>query len=279
MTDESKIILITGSTDGVGRKVAERLAVSGNKILIHGRNHQRGKDVVQFIRRQGGDATFFHADFSSLDGVRQLAAEVRHEHSKLDVLINNAGIGVSGDWPGRTESVDGFELRFAVNYLASFLLTRLLLPILLSAKKARIVNVSSAGQQEIDFKNLMLTHHYSGERAYCQSKLALILFTCDLALELGKSNIAVNSLHPATYMNTSMVRNDGLSALSSVDEGADAILHLAFSSSTEGQTGLYFDRLLPCRPHRQASDIAARTALRATSFMLTNLRDPIQKQG
>ncbi|KAB8308981.1 SDR family NAD(P)-dependent oxidoreductase [Rouxiella chamberiensis] len=279
MTDESKIILITGSTDGVGRKVAERLAVSGNKILIHGRNHQRGEDVVQFIRNQGGDATFYHADFSSLDGVRQLAAEVRQEHSKLDVLINNAGIGVSGNWPGRTESVDGFELRFAVNYLASFLLTRLLLPALFSAENARIVNVSSAGQQEIDFENIMLTHHYSGERAYCQSKLALILFTCDLALELGNSNIAVNALHPATYMNTSMVKNDGMPALSSVEEGADAILQLAISSSTEGQTGLYFDRFLPGHPHRQAFDMGARTALRATSFVLTNLQDPMQQQG
>ena len=150
--------------------------------------------------QQGGDARFLVADLSSLAEVRSLADAVRREGDGLDALVNNAGIGTSG--ARRELSADGFELRFAVNYLAGFLLTRLLLPMLTSQISARIVNVSSAGQRAIDFSDVMLARGYSGVRAYCQSKLAQILFSFDLANELEGQNIAVNCLHPATYMNT-----------------------------------------------------------------------------
>jgi NAD(P)-dependent dehydrogenase (short-subunit alcohol dehydrogenase family) len=122
---------------------------------------------------------------------------VQHDGDGLDALVNNAGIGTSGS--KRELSADGFELRFAVNYLAGFLLTRLMLPMLASRKSARIVNVSSAGQQAIDFSDVMLTRGYSGVRAHCQSKLAQILFTFDLAKKLAGQNITINCLHPATY--------------------------------------------------------------------------------
>src|SRR4030095_16807279 len=134
-----------------------------------------------------------------------------------------------GDRPGRQTSQDGHELRFAVNYLAGFLLTRLLLPLVTASAPARIVNVSSAGQQAIDFDDVMLTRGYSGVRAYCQSKLAQILFTIDFAEELKGSGNAANCLHPSTYMNTTMVRQSGTTPMSSVETGADAILQLPVS--------------------------------------------------
>ena len=184
MTMKGKTTLITGSTDGVGRYVAERLAAQGWRTIIHGRDRVRGEAVVKRITQQGGEARFLAADLSSLAEVRSLADAVERDGDSLHALVNNAGIGTSG--AKRELSADGFELRFAVNYLAGFLLTRLLLPMLESRKSARIVNVSSAGQQPIDFSDVMLTRGYSGVRAYCQSKLAQILFTLDLAKELRR---------------------------------------------------------------------------------------------
>jgi NAD(P)-dependent dehydrogenase (short-subunit alcohol dehydrogenase family) len=217
---------------------------------------------------------FYPADLSSLSDVRSLAEAVQRDHGCLDVLINNAGIGVGGRGSGRQASHDGHELRFAVNYLSGFLLTRLLLPLLKGTGAARIVNVASVGQQPIDFADVMLTQDYSGTRAYCQSKLAQIMFTFDLAQELEGSGVTANCLHPATYMNTTMVRADGIVPISTVDAGADAILHLAASAEMEGRTGLYFDGLRPSRANAQAYDGTARERLRALSFQLVGLRVP-----
>ncbi|PKU22906.1 SDR family NAD(P)-dependent oxidoreductase [Telmatospirillum siberiense] len=271
MTGQTKTILITGSTDGVGRRVAGRLAKPGITVLVHGRNQERGKSLVRTIRDLGGDAAFYSADFASLDDVRRLAEDVQRDHSRLDVLINNAGIGVAGAYPRRSESRDGFELRFAVNYLAGFLLTRLLLPLLKASPAARIVNVASIGQQAIDFADVMLTRGYSGRRAYCQSKLAQIIFTFNLAEELQGSGVTATALHPATYMDTAMVHGDGVAPASGVDEGADAILNLAVSPEMADRTGLYFDGLRPARAQPQAYDAAARARLRVLSLELTGL--------
>jgi NAD(P)-dependent dehydrogenase (short-subunit alcohol dehydrogenase family) len=142
---------------------------------------------------------------------------------------------------------------FAVNYLAGFLLTHLLLPLLKNSAPVRIVNVSSLGQQAIAFDDVMLTHGYSGSRAYRQSKLAQILFTIDLARELSGSGVTVNALHPATYMNTTMVRQSGATPISSVEEGAEAILKLAVSPELEGESGLYFNG--PARSARRRPDL------------------------
>jgi NAD(P)-dependent dehydrogenase (short-subunit alcohol dehydrogenase family) len=271
MEQAAKTILITGSTDGVGRGVAERLGNSGTTILIHGRDRARGEAVAAAIRNRGGEASFYHADFSALAEVRRLAEAVMRDHARLDVLVNNAGIGVDGAHPGRSESADGYELRFAVNYLAGFLLTRLLLPLLKASAPARIVNVASAGQQAIDFSDVMLKRGYSGRRAYCQSKLAQILFTVDLAEELHGVGVTVNALHLATYMDTAMVRGDGIHPASSVDEGADAIINLATSPDLEAVSGLYFEGFRCSRPERQAEDAEARRQLRALSFTLAGL--------
>ena len=138
--------------------------------------------------------------------VRRLADAAQATVDRLDILINNAGIGTAGP---RQTSAEGFELRFAVNYLAGFLLTLLLLPLIKKSAPARIVNVSSGGQQPIDFGDVMLTRGYSGTRAYCQSKLAQIMFTIDLGAALEGTGVTVTCLHPATYMDTSMVRRAG----------------------------------------------------------------------
>jgi NAD(P)-dependent dehydrogenase (short-subunit alcohol dehydrogenase family) len=266
-----KTALITGSTDGVGRVVASRLAEAGAHVLIHGRDQPRGERVVAAIRAAGGTAEFLAADFASLADVRRLADSVRQTETRLDILVNNAGIGTAGS--SRLASVDGHELRFAVNYLAGFLLTTLLLPLIRQNTPARIVNVSSAGQQAIDFDDVMLTRGFSGSRAYCQSKLAQIMFTIDLAQELANSGVTVNALHPATYMDTSMVRRAGVTPISTVEEGADAICHLAVSPAVASWTGRYFSGLNEARANAQAYDEAARQKLRTLSLRLTGLSE------
>ena len=270
MHPAGKTFLITGSTDGVGRVVALRLGAAGANVLVHGRDRKRGGDVVEEIRRTGGTAVFYAADLSSLDGVRALAHAVRDDHDRLDVLINNAGIGSASEGRQRRVSADGHELRFAVNYLATFLLTRLLLPLIRASAPARIVNVASLGQHPIDFDDVMLAQNYDGSRAYAQSKLAQIMFTFDLARELDGAGVTVNCLHPATYMDTTMVRTGGITPMSTVDEGADAILNLATSAELEGKTGLFFDRQRPSRANAQAYDEAARKRLRELSHRLTS---------
>jgi NAD(P)-dependent dehydrogenase (short-subunit alcohol dehydrogenase family) len=266
--------LVTGSTDGVGSVVARRLGAAGLRVLVHGRDQDRGERIVRDMRQAGGSAEFIGADLASLAEVRRLAETVHERAGRLSLLINNAGIGSGGSGSQRQVSADGYELRFAVNYLAGFLLTRLLLPLLRNNAPARIVNVASAGQQAIDFDDVMLTTGYSGTRAYCQSKLAQILFTIDLAEELEGAGVAVNALHPATYMNTTMVRQAGVTPWSTVEQGADAILNLAVSPALEGRGGLYFNELRQARPDAQAYDRNARTRLRALSFDLTGLTDP-----
>jgi NAD(P)-dependent dehydrogenase (short-subunit alcohol dehydrogenase family) len=265
--------LVTGATDGVGRVVARRLGRDGWHVLVHGRDHGRGEALVAEIRQGGGTADFIAADLASLAEVRRLADEVRKRASAggLQLLINNAGIGTSGGGPQRRTSADGHELRFAVNYLAGFLLTHSLLPLLKAGKPSRIVNVSSAGQQAIEFDDVMLTRGYSGSRAYRQSKLAQILFTVDLAGELEGSGVIVNALHPSTYMNTTMVKQSGVAPLSKVETGAEAILQLAVSPRLEGRSGLYFNVMNEARADAQAYDAEARARLRALSLELTGL--------
>jgi NAD(P)-dependent dehydrogenase (short-subunit alcohol dehydrogenase family) len=265
-----KTALVTGSTDGVGRVVAERLGADGWRVLVHGRDRARGERVVSDINAAGGAAEFLQADLSSMAGVRRLASAVQQTTNRLDLLINNAGIGRGEPEGGRELSPDGFELRFAVNYLSGFLLTHLLLPLLKKSAPARIVNVSSLGQQAIDFKDVMMTNDYSGMRAYRQSKLAQILFTLDLAPELGGSGVTINALHPATFMNTNMVRQFG-TPMTTVEEGADAILKQAIAPEMEGRSGMFFNGQREAQAEAQAYDPEARQKLRALSLELAGL--------
>jgi NAD(P)-dependent dehydrogenase (short-subunit alcohol dehydrogenase family) len=267
----AKTALVTGSTDGVGREVALRLGGDGWRVLVHGRDRERGKQVVAAIEKAGGTAEFIAADLSALAEVRRLADAVQKMTQRLDLLINNAGIGSGGPQGERQESADGYELRFAVNYLSGFLLTHLLLPLIEKSAPARIVNISSLGQQAIDFDDVMLTHDYSGMRAYRQSKLAQILFTLDLARDLQGTAVTVTALHPATFMNTAMVRQFA-APMSTVEEGADAIMRLAVSGDLEGKTGLYFNGQREAKADTQAYDAPARQKLKTLSLELAGLK-------
>jgi NAD(P)-dependent dehydrogenase (short-subunit alcohol dehydrogenase family) len=256
-------ILVTGATDGLGKRVARELAGKGATVLLHGRNSERLQAALEDIRKVTGSERLgsYLADLSSLAQVRALAERILSGQVRLDVLINNAGVIVRE----RKESEDGFELTFAVNYLAHFLLTSLLLPLLRDSAPARIVNVASAGQSPVDFDDVMLERRYDGMRAYAQSKLAQIMFTFELAGYLSGSGVSVNALHPASLMDTKMVSETFGYTMSTVQEGAVATVRLAASPDVEGVTGRYFDGHYEARANRQAYDPAARKRLWALS--------------
>jgi NAD(P)-dependent dehydrogenase (short-subunit alcohol dehydrogenase family) len=264
-------ILVTGATDGLGKALALELAWSGAAVLVHGRDEARIEQTLDELRQRGESDRIrpYRADFASLRQVGELAEEVLANEEELHVLVNNAGIGIS--LPGgseRGESEDGIELRFAVNYLAPFLLTQRLLPLLRSSAPARIVNVSSAGQAPIDFEDVMLERSYSGGQAYAQSKLAQVMFTLDVAAELDGSGVTANCLHPGTYMPTKMVHAAGIEPLDSLESGVRATMRLVASPDVEGVSGSYFDRLRESRALGQAYDGDARRRLRALSEQL-----------
>jgi NAD(P)-dependent dehydrogenase (short-subunit alcohol dehydrogenase family) len=262
--DEKQVILVTGSTDGLGREVAIRLAATGAHVIVHGRNRERGRAVVEEIENGGGSAAFYAADLSSLREVRELAEAIRRDHDRLDVLVNNAGIWLSEG--GRQLSADGYEMHFAVNYLSGYLLTRMLLPLIVESAPSRVVNVASGAQTPIDFDDPMLERGYSGSRGYAQSKLAQVLFTVDLAQELEGTGVDVLALHPATYMDTHMVREAGVQPRSTVAEGAEAVINLVRSPGL--RSGDYFSGLNPTRANAQAYDARARARLRELSERL-----------
>ena len=252
-------ILVTGATDGLGKRVAFELAAGGATVLLHGRSRKRLEATLEEAREGTGSEKlgFYLADLSSLGEVRTLAERVLTEQDRLDVLVNNAGV-IAGE---RRESEDGYELTFAVNYLAHFLLTHLLLPLLRDSAPARVVNVASAGQSPIDFDDVMLERGYGGMKAYTQSKLAQVIFTFEIAERLGASGVTVNALHPASLMDTKMVLETFGRSMSTVEEGAEATVRLAASPELEGVTGRYFDGTREGRAERQAYDEEARKRL------------------
>jgi NAD(P)-dependent dehydrogenase (short-subunit alcohol dehydrogenase family) len=267
-------ILITGATDGLGRALATELAEAEAALLLHGRDDARGQQTIEEIRTRTGNERldWYRADLASLDEVRHLAERIGGEHDRLDVLVNNAGIGTILPGDGRRmESRDGYELRFAVNYLAGFLLTRLLQPLIVRSAPARIVNVTSAGQAPIDFEDVMLERSYSGVRAYCQSKLAQVMFTFDLAEELRGAGATANCLHPGTYMPTKMVRAAGVSPATPLAEGVRAVRRLACDPELDAVSGRYFDGEQESVAHAQAYDAGARRRLRELSEQLAAL--------
>jgi NAD(P)-dependent dehydrogenase (short-subunit alcohol dehydrogenase family) len=262
-----KTVLVTGATDGLGLAVARRLAELGAGILVHGRNPQKLERVL--ARLPAGRSSGPHgylADLSSLEETRRLARDIAAEHDGLDALVNNAGIVESE----RRLSTDGHELVFAVNYLSHFLLTLELLPLLSAGRSARVVSVASIGQQAIDFSDVMLERDYSAQRSYSQSKLAQIMFTFELAERLGPdSPVCANALHPATLMDTKMVRGFGGRVRSSVEEGMRATTRLVADAALEGVTGRYFDGEEEAAADPQAYDSEARRRLWELSERLT----------
>jgi NAD(P)-dependent dehydrogenase (short-subunit alcohol dehydrogenase family) len=266
-----QVILVTGATDGLGRAVATELATRGATLLLHGRDETRLAGTVERIRAESQNEKLrtYRADFSSLDEVGGMAERILRDQDRIDVLVNNAGIGTALPGDGvRMESREGHELRFAVNYLAHFRLTRRLVSLIISSAPARIVNVSSAGQAPIDFDDVMLERAYDGVQAYCQSKLAQIMLTFDLAEELRDQSVTVNCLHPATYMPTKIVLHARGSAISTLEEGVEATLRLAAGAELDGVTGRYFNGQNEARAHPQAYDPDARRRLRELSERL-----------
>jgi len=264
---DQQTVFITGSTDGIGKLTALTFARQRAHVLVHGRNQEKLKGVIGELRKQTNNKNIdgFLADLSSLEEVRRLAGEVIRKNDSIDILINNAGVGYADP----RYSKDGYELRFAVNYLAPFLLTNLLLPALKKAAPSRIVNVSSAGQFPVDFGDIMLEKNFNSGTAYAQSKLALIMFTIDLAEELKNDNITANSLHPGTYLDTNMVRHAGIKPWGKVEAGAESVVYVATSPELENITGKYFNIKREEQAAAQAYDANARERLRNLSLKLT----------
>ncbi|MBI0582593.1 MAG: SDR family NAD(P)-dependent oxidoreductase [Methanomassiliicoccus sp.] len=271
---EDSTMLVTGSTDGLGMRTAHDLAAMGASVLIHGRDPGRGMAALESIRASTGNDRlwYYNADLSSLDEVRSLAKEVMEAHPALHVLVNNAGIGDGKRGEQRREvSRDGYELRFAVNYLAPFLLTHLLLPALERGAPSRVVNVSSLSQTMIDLDDLMLERDYDGATAYGQSKMALAMFTFEMAEIVAGRGITVNALHPGSLLDTKMVRETFGRAMGPAQKGADAEVFLASSPQVEGVTGRFFEGKREGAARSQAYDQAVRERLYRTSLELTGL--------
>jgi NAD(P)-dependent dehydrogenase (short-subunit alcohol dehydrogenase family) len=260
-----KTLLITGATSGLGRALADRAYREGWNVLVHGRSEEK----LAVVADELPGVRTFPADLAALADVAALAEAVQGAADRLDVLVSNAGIGFTEPGGGaRLESADGHELRFAVNYLAGYSLTRRLLPLLRASAPARVVQVASAGQEAIDFDDVMLERRYDGVRAYRQSKLAQIMFTIDLAAELDGAGVTANALHPGTYMPTKMVTGEGIAPVTPLEHGLDATWRLVADPALDGVNGVYFNQTRESRPEGQALDDDARRALRELSERL-----------
>ncbi|MGW2858588.1 SDR family NAD(P)-dependent oxidoreductase [Streptomyces sp. NPDC001205] len=265
-------VLITGATDGLGRALAHELAAQGYSLILHGRSARKGQELLAELREKTGNDRISYelADFASLKEIGALADRVLAQHDRLDVLVNNAGIGVE---LARQESREGLELTFQVDYLAAYILSCRLAPLLVSSAPARVINVSSAGQAPIDFGDVMLERRWDGVQAYCQAKLAQISLTVDLAEQLAGTGVTVNALHPASYMPTKMVVHL-FTPQSTVAEGMRNVARLVTDPALAEVSGEYFDRDRRSRAGAQAYDPAARARLRELSESLTGVALP-----
>jgi NAD(P)-dependent dehydrogenase (short-subunit alcohol dehydrogenase family) len=262
--EDRPVALVTGSTDGLGRELALRLGADGYHVIVHGRSAERGAEVVAAIEAEGtGSATFIAADFASLAEVRALADAVREEISRLDLLVNNAGVGPGVPGHERVVTGDGHELRFQVNYLAHYLLTRELLPLLEAGAPSRIVAVTSRNQQPLDFDDLAFQRGYQGGAAYGRSKLAQVLHVMDLAEALSARGITAYAVHPAPAMDTGLVRETGSTPQTTVEDGLRSVLQAV--RTRDHPSGTYFFELEPRPAHEQAYDEGARRLLRERS--------------
>lgn len=264
---QGKTVLVTGSTDGIGRQTALELAQMGANVWIHGRNRVRVQAAADEIRAaSGADVNFVVGDFTSLEQVRQMASEIISKIDHLDVLINNAGVYMLE----REITGDGFEKSWQVNHLAPYLLTTLLLPMIKSSTPARIVNVASTAHTgaRLDYENLQGEKEFKPYRVYCLAKLGNIYATFTLAEKLAGSGITVNCLHPGV-VETKLLRAGFSMQGTSLENGAQTPLFLAASPSVEGVTGKYFDDCKETESSALAQDAAEREKfMRVTDEML-----------
>lgn len=257
-------ILLTGATGGIGQETARALAGSGAALIIHGKDAGKVERLRSELSATGAAVRGMVADLSSLAETARFGREVIQTAPTLDVLINNAGVGFGHDSNRRETSADGHELRFAVNYLAPFLLTETLLAA--GLPRHVLVNVASAGQEPIDFDDLMTRKGYTGVRAYRRSKIAMVMMSLDLA-RLHPA-LQVVSLHPGTYLDTGMVRDAGINPLGPAARGSDSILAVLQEALRGGESGRYFDESRPGRALPQAYDEERRKRLRQDTLRI-----------
>ncbi len=284
---DGKVVLITGGTSGIGKAAAKALAGMGAEVVVTGRNRQKGEGALQEIRSESGNnrVSLLLADLAAQAEVRRLAKEFRASHDRLDVLVNNAGLYKTR----RTETPDGIEMTLAVNHLAPFLLTNLLLDLLKKSAPSRVINVSSEAERwgKIDLDDLQSERRYRGFPVYGKSKLANIMFTYELAERLRGTGVTANCIHPGS-VNTNMGKNErGVGILlfrafkpfmRSPKKGADTLVYLAASPDVQGRTGEYFIDREVATPSKQAYDGTLREQLWEASEELTNLKSAAVKQ-
>lgn len=259
---KDKVCLITGATSGIGKETALALAKMGSAIIVNGKDKKRGEETITEIKKISGNENveLMIANLSSLNEVRKLADRLKGKYDKLDILINNAAVF----YTSRNLSIDGIEMQFAVNHLSHFLLTNLLLETLRKSNSAKIINVSSNAhyQGRINFDDINFEKRYFGWTVYCQSKLANVLFTYELADRLDPKQVTVNALHPGTVRTNivgkyaSFIYRLGWNLqkplMLPVEEGAKTSIYLASSEEVKGITGLYF---VKCKSQK-SSDIS-----------------------
>jgi NAD(P)-dependent dehydrogenase (short-subunit alcohol dehydrogenase family) len=277
MKMDGKVVLVTGSTDGIGKQTAYSLARKGAIVLLHGRNSLRGEKVQEEIHSTTGNASlqFFQAELSSARDIQKLADQIKESHDRLDVLINKAGTFQQE----RRLNDDGLEITFAVNYLSQFQLTHELLDLLKrSASKSassRIVNVASAthwNASAMDWSNLQGEKRYDGYEAYARSKLAVVLFTYALARRLEGTGMTANCLHPGVIRTKLLRAGFGDYPGDTAENGARTSVYLASSPEVEGISGRYFERCKPVRSSPLSYDLELQERLWRTSTELTGLQ-------
>lgn len=232
-----KSILVTGSTDGIGKLAATKLAKAGHKLLVHGRNSDKLSKVLEEIKSTTGNQsiTGYTADFSKLEDVKLMAAKINEEQKSIDVLINNAGIFKTA----HTISENGMDVRMVVNYLAPVVLTNVLLPILQKGDNPRLINLSSAAQASVPASSFDTNIRLLDDQAYAQSKLAILLWSFYMAKTIP--DIVTVALNPGSLLNTKMVKEAYGRFWSSADKGADIIIDLATNAKYAESSGKYFD--------------------------------------
>ena len=272
---KDRIALVTGSTDGIGKETARQLAALGATVLVHGRNAARCQATQDEIRQATGNSNvdYFVADLSSQRQVRQLAADISARYDRLHVLINNAAVILLQ----RQVTEDGLETTFAVNHIAPFLLTHLLLDLLKQSAPARILTVSSTVHYDarIDLDKLQSERGYNGVVAYKDSKLGNVLFTLELAERLKGSGVTANCLHPGVVTTKLLDTGWGWTGVS-LAQGAALSVYLASSPEVETLSGAYFERATPDRPSPKANDAKFRRKFWEVSATLAGIPEAIE---
>ena len=281
---DGKVVLITGGTSGIGKAAATTLAGMGAEVVVTGRNRERGEEAVEEVRHESGNqkVSLLLADLAVQAEVRGLAEEFKEQHDRLDVLLNNAGLILNH----RTETPDAIETTLAVNHLAPFLLTNLLLDVLKESAPSRIVTVSSEAERagKIDFDDLQSERGYSPFRVYGMTKLANIMFTFELAERLEGTGVTANCLHPGGVNTNFGANNRGGTILlfrmlkpfmRRPEQGADTLIYLAASPEVEEMTGRYLTDREVQAPSKEAYDEHVRKRLWEVSEELTGLKATI----